>query len=251
MSRRIGKQRDRPNTPKPAQNRHSTEREKTQGNPVHDRRHDGRRSGWWTRIARATRIAREREDESPVCVAAARLLLLTKCRPGEVRRLRWCEVKPDRPHPVVALQIPAPMARKAICRHIPEVGAGWFSDRVRIYTGVRSNAHSYRNGRGARVFGSRGASAPYEARQSQCPIPVTRSAGAMEGCACRRQRTGAHIHPKTYRAIPSLGMAREHAPTRIVAFASETTRLAGVNCGERTMSATRRKHGSAACVPRV
>ncbi len=25
-----------------------------------------------------------------------RLLLLTGCRPGEIRRLRWCEVKPDR-----------------------------------------------------------------------------------------------------------------------------------------------------------
>ena len=29
-------------------------------------------------------------------VAAVRLLLLTGCRPGEMRRLRWCEVKPDR-----------------------------------------------------------------------------------------------------------------------------------------------------------
>lgn len=38
----------------------------------------------------------QRETESPVCVAAVRLLLLTGCRPGEIRRLRWCEVKPDR-----------------------------------------------------------------------------------------------------------------------------------------------------------
>ena len=30
------------------------------------------------------------------CVAAVRLLLLTGCRPGEIRRLRWSEVKPDR-----------------------------------------------------------------------------------------------------------------------------------------------------------
>ena len=29
------------------------------------------------------------------CVAV-RLLLLTGCRPGEIRCLRWCEVKPDR-----------------------------------------------------------------------------------------------------------------------------------------------------------
>ena len=41
-------------------------------------------------------VLRLREDEKPVCVAAVRLLLLTGCRPGEIRRLRWCEVKPDR-----------------------------------------------------------------------------------------------------------------------------------------------------------
>ena len=29
-------------------------------------------------------------------VAAVRLILLTGCRPGEIRRLHWCEVKPDR-----------------------------------------------------------------------------------------------------------------------------------------------------------
>ena len=33
---------------------------------------------------------------NPVCVAAVRLILLTGCRPGEIRRLSWCEVKPDR-----------------------------------------------------------------------------------------------------------------------------------------------------------
>ena len=32
----------------------------------------------------------------PNCVAAVRLLLLTGCRPGEIRCLRWCEVKADR-----------------------------------------------------------------------------------------------------------------------------------------------------------
>ena len=36
------------------------------------------------------------EAESPVCVAAVRLILLTGCRPGEIRCLRWCEVKHDR-----------------------------------------------------------------------------------------------------------------------------------------------------------
>ncbi len=37
-----------------------------------------------------------REREKQVCVAAVRLLLQTECRPGEIRRLRWCQVKPDR-----------------------------------------------------------------------------------------------------------------------------------------------------------
>ena len=41
-------------------------------------------------------MLRQRENEHPVCVAAVRLLLLTGCRPGEIRRLRWHEVKPDR-----------------------------------------------------------------------------------------------------------------------------------------------------------
>ena len=47
-------------------------------------------------LARLGAVLRLREDEKPVCVAAVRLLLLTGCRPGEIRRLRWCEVKPDR-----------------------------------------------------------------------------------------------------------------------------------------------------------
>ena len=41
-------------------------------------------------------MLRLREAENPVCVAAVRLLLLTGCRPGEIRCLRWSEVKPDR-----------------------------------------------------------------------------------------------------------------------------------------------------------
>ena len=36
------------------------------------------------------------EGECPLRVAAVRLILLTGCRPGEIRRLRWCEVKADR-----------------------------------------------------------------------------------------------------------------------------------------------------------
>ncbi|MCY4438821.1 MAG: integrase family protein [Deltaproteobacteria bacterium] len=47
-------------------------------------------------LAKLGAVLRQREGENPACVAAVRLLLLTGCRPGEIRRLRWCEVKPDR-----------------------------------------------------------------------------------------------------------------------------------------------------------
>ena len=47
-------------------------------------------------LAKLGAVLREREAEHPVCAAAVRLLLLTGCRPGEIRRLRWSEVKPDR-----------------------------------------------------------------------------------------------------------------------------------------------------------
>ena len=47
-------------------------------------------------LAKLGAVLRQRENESPVCVAAVRLLLLTGCRPGKIRCLRWCEVKSDR-----------------------------------------------------------------------------------------------------------------------------------------------------------
>ncbi len=47
-------------------------------------------------LAKLGAVLRQHETENPVCVAAVRLLLLTGCRPGEIRRLRWCEVKADR-----------------------------------------------------------------------------------------------------------------------------------------------------------
>ena len=40
-------------------------------------------------LAKLGAVLRLREGEKPVCVAAVRLLLLTGCRPGEIRRLRW------------------------------------------------------------------------------------------------------------------------------------------------------------------
>ena len=48
--------------------------------------------------ARLGAVLRQRTHENPACVAAVRLLLLllTGCTPGETRRLRWCEVKPNR-----------------------------------------------------------------------------------------------------------------------------------------------------------
>ena len=47
-------------------------------------------------LAKLGAVLRQRASDKPVCVAAVRLILLTGCRPGEIRRLRWCEVKPDR-----------------------------------------------------------------------------------------------------------------------------------------------------------
>ena len=47
-------------------------------------------------LAKLGAVLRRRENDNPVCVAAVRLLLLTGCRPGEIRCLRWCEVRPDR-----------------------------------------------------------------------------------------------------------------------------------------------------------
>jgi len=47
-------------------------------------------------LAKLGTVLRERETESPVSVAVVRLILLTGCRPGEIRRLRWSEVRPDR-----------------------------------------------------------------------------------------------------------------------------------------------------------
>ena len=47
-------------------------------------------------LAKLGAVLRRLEVESPLCVVAVRLILLTGCRPGEIRCLRWCEVKPDR-----------------------------------------------------------------------------------------------------------------------------------------------------------
>ena len=45
-------------------------------------------------LAKLGETLRRLEAESPTYVAAVRLLLLTGCRPGEIRCLRWCEVSP-------------------------------------------------------------------------------------------------------------------------------------------------------------
>ena len=47
-------------------------------------------------LAKLGAALRRLEAESPTCVSAVRLILLTGCRPGEIRRLRRCEVKSDR-----------------------------------------------------------------------------------------------------------------------------------------------------------
>ena len=49
-------------------------------------------------LARLGATLRQRGHENPECIAAVRLLFPTVAysRPGKIRRLRWCEVKPDR-----------------------------------------------------------------------------------------------------------------------------------------------------------
>lgn len=46
-------------------------------------------------LAKLGATLRRLEGECPTRVAAVRLILLTGCRPGEMRRLRWREVKSD------------------------------------------------------------------------------------------------------------------------------------------------------------
>ena len=47
-------------------------------------------------LARLGATLRDLEPKWSAHATAVRLILLTGCRPGEIRRLRWCEVKPDR-----------------------------------------------------------------------------------------------------------------------------------------------------------
>ena len=47
-------------------------------------------------LAKLGTALRRLETGSPFPAAAVRFILLTGCRPGEIRRLRWSEVKPDR-----------------------------------------------------------------------------------------------------------------------------------------------------------
>ena len=49
-----------------------------------------------------------------------RLLLLTGCRPGEIRRLRWCEVKPDRLALIDAKTGPRHVLLGESARELPE-----------------------------------------------------------------------------------------------------------------------------------
>ena len=47
-------------------------------------------------LAKLAAVLCQRKAESPAHVAAVRLILRTGCRPGEIRRPRWWEVKPNR-----------------------------------------------------------------------------------------------------------------------------------------------------------
>lgn len=47
-------------------------------------------------------VLRRRKDENPVCAPVMRLLLLTGCTLGEIRRLQWCKAIPGRFAPIDA-----------------------------------------------------------------------------------------------------------------------------------------------------
>ena len=80
------------------------------------------------------------------------------------------------------------------CRHTPEVGAGWFSDHVRICAGVRSNAHPYGDSGGApartpRGRARRGSMARHYIRPRLLPADAEPTAGPLFPCPRRLRRS--------------------------------------------------------------
>ena len=109
---------------------------------------------------------RRLEDAQPVHVAAVRLLLLTGCRPGEIRRLCWSEVKPDRLMLTATKTGPRPVllgeAARALLRDLAAKARGkWvlpgkradvplkesalysFWNKVRVRAGIVADARLY------------------------------------------------------------------------------------------------------------
>ena len=117
-------------------------------------------------LAKLGATLRRLENTQPVHVAAVRLILLTGCRPGEIRRLRWCEVKPDRlmltdtktgPRPVLlgeaARALLSDLALKAFSEWVfpgehadvplKESALYWFWNKVRVTAGIVPDARLY------------------------------------------------------------------------------------------------------------
>ena len=99
-------------------------------------------------LARLGTTLNQLESTQPVHVAAVRLILLTGCRPGEIRRLRWCEVKPDRLMLTDAKTGPRPVllgeAARALLRDLaPTAGGEWVFPGEHAGVPLKENALSY------------------------------------------------------------------------------------------------------------
>ena len=109
-------------------------------------------------LAKLGEVLRRLENAHPVQVAAVRLLLLTGCRPGEVRRLRWAEVKPDRLMLTDAKTGPRPVllgeAARALLRDLASKASGeWVFPSKRAAEPLKESAlyhfwHKVRAGAG-------------------------------------------------------------------------------------------------------
>ncbi|MYA59561.1 MAG: site-specific integrase [Chloroflexi bacterium] len=97
-------------------------------------------------LARLGATLRDREPKWPVWATAVRLILLTGCRPGEIRRLRWCEVKPDRLALIDAKTVPRDVllgeaARDLLAGLAPSASGEWvFPDERATDQPLRCNA---------------------------------------------------------------------------------------------------------------
>ena len=117
-------------------------------------------------LAKLGATLRRLHNAQPVHAAAVRLILLTGCRPGEIRRLRWSEVKADRLMLAEAKTGPRPVllgeSAQALLRDLASKAAGewvfpgahageplkesalyYFWNKVRVEAGIVADARLY------------------------------------------------------------------------------------------------------------